>query len=113
MRETGHGRAREHYRAFQQADCHPWRRTRASECCVAYFAALPVSVSMCCAASVCRGCFYTALRAARLCVQQQQLINDTGADGVSYLDRALEFIIESMDLAHAECPAKSQEPTTV
>ena len=42
-------------------------------------------------------------------VQQQQLINDTGADGVSYLDRALEFIIESMDLAHAECPAKSQE----
>lgn len=42
-------------------------------------------------------------------MQQQQLINDTGADGVSYLDRALEFIIESMDLAHAECPAKSQE----
>ena len=78
-----------------------------------YFAALPVSVSMRCAASVCRGCFYTALRAARLRVQQQQLINDTGADGVSYLDRALEFIIESMDLAHAECPAKSQEPTTV
>ena len=46
---------------------------------------------------------------ARLRVQQQQLINDTGVDGVSYLDRALEFIIESMDLAHAECPAKSQE----
>ena len=55
--------------------------------------------------------FIRLLRAC--CVQQQQLINDTGADGVSYLDRALEFIIESMDLAHAECPAKSQEPTTV
>ena len=40
-------------------------------------------------------------------VPQMQLINDTDpATGVRYLELAIAFFIETMDLKHAECPTK-------